>query len=64
MQEAYSVICPTCQFFNVDKWTITPFNIVLKYSELAGPALPMAVSPPQRRFSLQQQQQQGWIGLA
>ena len=35
----------TYQFFDVGKWTITPCNMVLKYSELAGPSPPLPVSP-------------------
>ena len=47
----------TYQFFDVGKWTITPCNMVLKYSELAGPSPPLPVSP-QRYYQQQQQQQQ------
>ena len=54
------------QFFDVAKWTITPCNMVLKYSELAGPSPPTLPVSPQRYHGgaaggsgfLQQQQQQ------
>ena len=53
----------TYQFFDVGKWTITPCNMVLKYSELAGPSPPLPVSPQRYHggngyFQQQQQQQQ------
>lgn len=38
----------TYQFFDVAKWTITPCNMVLKYSELAGPSPPTLPVSPQR----------------
>ena len=57
----------TYQFFDVAKWTITPCNMVLKYSELAGPSPPTLPVSPQRYhgaaggsgFFQQQQQQSG-----
>jgi len=54
----------TYQFFDVGKWTITPCNMVLKYSELAGPSPPLPVSPQRYNggaggyFQQHQQQQQ------
>ena len=59
----------TYQFFDVAKWTITPCNMVLKYSELAGPSPPTLPVSPQRYHAaaggsgvLQQQQQQQQSG--
>ena len=53
----------TYQFFDVGKWTITPCNMVLKYSELAGPSPPLPVSPQRYHggngYFQQQQQQSG-----
>ena len=54
----------TYQFFDAAKWAVTPCNIVLKYSELAGPSPQTLPVSPQRyngmeRYLTQQQQQSG-----